>query len=163
MPTCAPSLPKNTTELKFQAERWLDVLPELRPLFHFLWEDVAVDKDRFRARCNEAMYAQMAANGFVHVITARFEGKIVGWYVMTIMVNGHYADAGLMAFCDQYFLRSEFRKGNAGLRLFQEAIKYAKSKGAQKFYTSHKIHRDRSGLMKLLGFKATDVIYSKLL
>jgi GNAT superfamily N-acetyltransferase len=109
------------------------------------------------------MYAQMDANGFVHVIVGRSEGKIVGWYVMTIIVNGHYADAGLMAFTDMYFVMPEFRKGNAGLRLFQTAIDYAKGRGCVKFYTSHKLHRDRSSMMKLLGFKATDMIYSRVL
>ena len=109
------------------------------------------------------MYAQMDANGFLHLITARFEGKLVGCYLMNIIVNGHYADAGLMAFTDLYFLHPDYRKGSNGFQLFQFAIDYAKSKGCQKFYTSHKLHRDRSGMLKMLGFKPTDMIYSRLL
>jgi hypothetical protein len=149
--------------VSFQVEKWSDCLPELRKLFPLLWDDVAVDKDRFRARCNEPMYATMEQNGFIHLITARFGKKLVGYFVMNIIANGHYADAGLMAFTDMYFLLPEFRKGTSGIGLFSFAIEYAKSKGCAKFYTSHKLHRDRSSLMKLLGFKPTDMIYSKTL
>jgi hypothetical protein len=109
------------------------------------------------------MYSTMEANGFLYLVTARFGTALVGFFAMNIIVNGHYADAGPMAFTDMYFLIPAFRKGSTGIGLFRFAIDYAKSKGCEKFYTSHKLHRDRSTMMKLLGFKATDIVYSKVL
>jgi hypothetical protein len=150
-------------KVTFQVEKWSDCIAELRPIYDLLWADVAIDKDRFKARCNEPMYKTMEDNGFLHLVTARFGKALVGCFQMTLIVNGHYADAGVMAFTDLYFLAPAFRKGSMGIQLFRFAEKYAKSKGCEKFYTSHKIHRDHSSLMKLLGFKPTDMIYSKVI
>lgn len=149
--------------MQFQLEAWSAALPELRPLFARLWDEVAIDKDRFTAECAEAKYAALDAQGILHLATAREEGKLCGYFLVFLTPNAHYADAGLMGFTDMYFLLPEFRKGNTGLRLFSFMEETLRTRGVVKFYTSHKLHRDRSAMLKTLGFKATDIVYSKVL
>ena len=150
-------------KLAFQVEQWSDALPELRSMFSMLWDDVAVDKDRFVAICDETKYAQCEAAGLLHLVTARSEGLLVGYFCMLVNPNPHYFGAGLMAFTDMYFLLPQFRKGNAGVKLFSFMEETLRAKGVVKAYTSHKLHRDRSTMLEGLGWKPTDQIYSKVL
>ena len=149
--------------LTFQVEKWSDALFELRPLFSLLFEDVGVDKDRFTAECDEAKYAALDAAGILHLVTARNGKELAGFFLMFITPNAHYKNAGLMAFTDMYYLKSEFRRGNSGLRLFSFMEKTLRELGVVKCYSSHKIHRDRSAMMKLLDWKPLDIVYSKVL
>jgi hypothetical protein len=147
----------------FQVEKWAEALPELRPLFHLLWDDVAVDKDRFVAKCDEEKYAACNAIGMLHLVTARSEGRLVGYFVMLVNPNPHYLGAGLMAFTDMYFLLPEFRKGTTGVKLFSFMEESLREKGVVKAYTSHKLHRDRGTMLQMLGWTPTDMVYSKVL
>lgn len=128
-----------------------------------LWEDVAIDKDRFKAKIDERIYKELEAKGVLHLVTARKEGKLVGIYLAFLVLNPHYAGQGFMAFTDAYYLAPECRKGNIGMRFFSFVEKAWKAKGCVKAYTSHKIHRDRSAMMKELGWRAQDVMYTKIL
>lgn len=149
--------------MQFQVEAWSDALPELRHIFPLLWEDVAVDKERFRAKCDEAKYAQLESIGMLHLVTARDGGELVGFFLVFITPNAHYFGQGDMAFTDMYFVNPERRRGNIGLKLFSCMEQTLRAKGVVKIYSSHKIHRDRSAMFKLLGYKATDTVYSKCL
>jgi GNAT superfamily N-acetyltransferase len=149
--------------IKFQVEPWARVLPELKPLFSELWEDVAVDKDRFRAECDEEKYATLDRVGLLHVVTARKDDQVIGYFVVLVQPNPHYKDAGLMAFTDMYYLAPAHRKGLLGLQLFSFMERSLKRRGVVKFYTSHKLHRSRASMFALLGFKPTDIVYSKIL
>lgn len=149
--------------MTFQTEEWSKALPELRPLFSLLWADVAVDQDKFMAKCDEEKYAALDKLGMLCLVTMRSGEKLAGFYLVFITPNGHYFGAGPMAFTDMYYILKEFRKGNAGLKLFAFAEETWKAKGCVKAYTSHKLHRDRSAMLKALGWKATDMVYSKCL
>lgn len=150
-------------EISFQVEKWSDALPELRQLFLLLWSDVAVDKDRFVAKCDEEKYAALEKLNMLCLVTARDAGALIGYYLVFITPNGHYHGAGLMAFTDMFYLLPQFRRGNIGLRLFTFAEKVWREKGCVKAYSSNKLHRSRPGIFKALGWKATDMIYSKVL
>jgi GNAT superfamily N-acetyltransferase len=147
----------------FQLERFTEILPELRPLFPLLWDDVAVDKERFVVKCDEPRYLELDRLGMLHLVTAREGEKLIGYFLMLVWGNPHYADSGPMGFTDMYFIRPEYRKGSIGVQLFTFMEDSLKARGVVKMYTSHKVHRDRSRLMTLLGWKAVDVVYSKVI
>lgn len=150
--------------MQFRVEQWSEALPELRPLFARLWNDVALDKDKFVAECDEGKYAQLEEKGVLHLVVARTEqGQVAGYHLSFINENGHYKGAGPMAFTDMYFVKDEFRKGNFGLRLFDRVEQTLREIGVVKIYSSHKLHRDRSAMFAVLGYKPTDVIYTKVL
>lgn len=150
--------------LKFQTEKWAEALPELLPLFDDLWADVAVDQDRFKAKCDEARYAACDAAGLIHLVTARSGTKeLAGYYCSFVNTNPHYLGQGLMAFTDMYYLKPEFRRGTNGLKLFAFTEESLRERGVVKIYTSHKVHRDRRAMLEGLGFKPLDAVYSKVL
>lgn len=149
--------------MRFQLEEWNDALPVLRPLFARLWDDVAIDKERFVAECDEKKYAALNEQRILHLVTARDREKVVGFFLCFVTPNAHYDGAGDMAFTDMYYLLPQYRKANIGIRLFVFMENTLRERGVVKFYTSHKLHRDRSAMMKFLGFKATDIVYSKVI
>jgi GNAT superfamily N-acetyltransferase len=146
----------------FKVEQWSDVLHELRPLFSLLWEDVALDKERFVAKHDDVKYTALDKAGILHLVTARLDGTLIGYFVSMLTPNPHYVDAGLMAFTDQYYIIPEYRKGNTGLKLFAFVEKCWLEKGVVKAYNSHKLHRDRGPMFRMLGWKPTDLIYTKV-
>ena len=149
--------------IRFQVEKWSECLPEIRPIAHLLWEDVAIDKDRFEAKIGEQRYAELEKIGMLHLVTARDGKKLAGIYLVFLTPNAHYDGQGLMAFTDAYYLLPEYRTGNIGMKMFAFAEARWKEKGCVKAYTSHKIHRDRSKMLKELGWTASDIIYSKVI
>jgi GNAT superfamily N-acetyltransferase len=149
--------------MRFQREEWRTALAELRPLFARLWDDVAIDKERFIAECDEEKYAKLDEQKILHLVTAREEAKLAGFFLCFVWPNAHYLGAGDMAFTDMYYVLPAYRKANVGIRLFAFMEETLRERGVVKFYTSHKLHRDRSAMMKLLGFKATDIVYSKVI
>jgi GNAT superfamily N-acetyltransferase len=150
-------------KVTFQVEQWSAALPQLRPLFSLLWADVAVDKDRFVAKCDESKYKILEDAGALHLCTMRNDGELVGYYAALILPNPHYFGQGLMVYTDMYYLLKEYRRGNLGLRFFAFCEQEWRKRGAVKAYSSHKLHRDRSKMFKTLGWKPTDMIYSKVL
>jgi predicted GNAT superfamily acetyltransferase len=146
-----------------QTEKWSEALPELRPLFSQLWNDVAVDKDRFVAKCEEGKYKALEDSGALCLTTMRSDGALIGYYVALILPNPHYEGQGLMAYTDMFWLNPECRLANLGLRLFQFSENVWRERGVVKAYSSFKIHRSRMKMFDALGWKATDVIVSKVM
>lgn len=150
--------------MRFQVEPWSVAIAEMRPLFARLWDDVALDKDRFVAECDEERYAKLEEQGMIHLVTARTDvGVLAGFYACFVMPHLHYLGAGLFAFTDMYFLKKEHRVGNIGMRLFTFLEESLRVRGVVKLYTSHKAHRDRSKMLLALGYKLADNVYSKVL
>ena len=149
--------------ITFHVEQWSDALAELLELFPLLWDDVAIDKDRFVADCDVDKYAALEKAGILHLVTARDGVLLAGFFLMFVTPNAHYRGSGLMAFTDLYFLLPNYRRGNTGLKMFAFMEETLRAKGVVKMYSSHKIHRDRSAMFKFLGWTASDVVYSKCL
>jgi GNAT superfamily N-acetyltransferase len=149
--------------MQVQVEAWKDALPELLNLFPLLWEDVAVDKDKFRAQCDQSKYAALDQMGILHLVTAREAKRLVGYFLVFVQENAHYKGQGLMAFTDMYFLLPDYRGGGNGLKLFSFMEKTLREKGVVKIYSSHKNHREHEQMFKFLGYQPTDTIYSKCL
>lgn len=149
---------------KFQVEKWSEALPEMRPLFHLLWDEVALDKDKFVSVCNEDTYSNMENLGMLHVVTARTnQHYLIGYHVSFVTPHPHYKDVGPMAFTDMYVTRKEYRKGGLGAKLLMFLEQSLRERGVIKAYLSHKVAHDRSALFQALGWQPSDAVYCKYL
>lgn len=145
----------------FHVEPWRPFFEEARPLMQRHWEEIAVDQGTIKLSLNEERYQAMADGGILHVLAARADGALVGYYIAFLLPHVHYQDAGLMAFTDIYFMLPEFRRGSAGIRLFVEAEKSLRARGVVKTYLSTKVHKDNGPIFEKLGWKLTDRVYTK--
>jgi GNAT superfamily N-acetyltransferase len=76
----------------------------------------------------------------------------------------HYKST-LHGLVDLYYLLPAYRKGRAGIRLFQEAERALRAWGVVKLQTATKLHAhlDMSRLLAWLGYTNVEKVYSKLL
>ena len=149
--------------ITFQVEKWASYYPDAEPLMPQHWREMAMDQDRIKLSLDVPKYEQMEHNGVLHILTARDDGMLVGYYLAFIFPHFHYADAGLMAFTDIYWLKPEYRKGPTGALLFIEAERSLKARGVTKAYNSCKIHQDHTALFERLGWIPTDICFTKYL
>lgn len=138
-----------------QSEKWTDVIDEMRPLFAGHFRELGVNQHQLDAVADEARYAELERLGILFLLTVRFEGALVGYFVGFIMPHLHYLGAGLWAMTDMYYVQPGFRSG-AGLKLFRAFKQLAREKGCRFAVTSCKVHEDHSALLEKLGAKWTD-------
>jgi GNAT superfamily N-acetyltransferase len=147
--------------ITFQVETLSDWLAEIDSLQDDHFNEVATSKDKLGGpNLNIAAYAEMEARGALHIVIARSEGKMVGYYVAFVTPHLHYAHS-LTALTDVYYLMPKMRKGSNGIKLFQEAERTLKKRGVQRIFSGTKLHKDVGRLFKYLGWTPTELLHTK--
>lgn len=149
--------------ITFHVERWREFAPDGQALFPKHWEDLALDRDKIDLAVDSAKYEQMDDLGILHIVTARKEGRLIGYFLSFLMAHPHYKNAGLMAVADVYYLLPEARPGGTGAKLFAAVENFLRERGVVKAYISCKIHQDHTKLFTRLGWKPTDISFTKYL
>lgn len=151
------------THLSFQVEAFSAVQPELLPLFPRHWEELALDKEEVPLDPDWARYAQMEATGAISMVTARENGRLVGYCIMLLGPGLHYRTC-YDAKMDIFWIAPE-QRGHAmpGLRLFRAVEKELRRRGVQRVYLGSKLHKDVGRLFVALGYHPVETWYSKML
>jgi hypothetical protein len=149
--------------IEIQVERWADVLLEMWDLFPLHWDEMALDKDEIRIDMDIERYAKLDEMNMIHVTTVRDHGLIVGYAICFIIRHMHYANAGEMALADMYWLAPPYRKGLTGIKMFKVMEQSLRERGIVRAHMSCKVHQDHTRLFEKLGWKLTDLTFSKML
>lgn len=152
--TCTSSL-----QTTYQVEPVDSFVLEATPLIYEHWQELGLDLD-LRGDPDFDKMSMLEKAGMWHVLTARHEGKLVGYLWALISPHLHYRNSGLMLIVDAYFVLPEYRRGTGlGLLKFMEA--YAHEKKAIKIYLTCKVHKDQSKLFEALGYRLSDYAFTK--
>lgn len=146
----------------YQAEAWAAFREDVRVLLPQHWEEIALDRAKVPLDVDWPRYDALAAAGALHCVTAREDGRLIGYHVAIVSGHLHYAST-LHGFTDVYFLLPEARAGRTGLRLFQEVERQMRALGVKKLFTGTKLHLDQSRLLEHLGYRRTEYLYTKLI
>jgi len=150
--------------LRFQTETWDDLWRDGQDIFPVHYRELSLHQDRVPLGMDDELYRGMEARGNLHVLTAREDGRLVGYYLAIVIKNHpHNKDAGKVANCDMFYMLPEFRKGGAGAKLILMAEKSLREKGVTKVSMSVKLHQNHGRLLEALGWEATDLMFQKLL
>lgn len=149
--------------MTFQVERWQEFWRDCQWLTPIHWQEAALDKDVIKLSIVPENYAACDEKGILHIVTARYGPRMVGYFVANVVIHPHYKDAGLMAFTDMYFIHPDFRRGGNGAKLLLEVERTLRERGVVKIYLSTKVHENKSELLKKLGYKPADLSFTKLL
>lgn len=128
-------------------------------LIYAHWQELGLDLDLEIAPDFEKMKI-LEKLGMFKVLTARSEGRLVGYLLAVINAHLHYRTSAPMFIVDAYYIAPEHRDGT-GARMMYFAESIAKSIGAIKIYTSCKVHRDHSKLFLALGYRLSDYAFTK--
>ena len=141
--------------ITFQEETYSNVIEEMKPLVKLQWKEIGVfDKERIPLKPNWEWYQILADKKNLHIITARNNQRLIGYYVSIITPHIHYMDT-LIAENDVLYLQKEYRKGLTGYKLIKFAVEQLKSK-VQIIILSMKAKQSFLPLADRLGFKLTD-------
>lgn len=143
----------------FQTESVEQFVLEATPLIYEHWQELGLDLD-LRGDPDFDKMAILEKAGLWYVLTARHEGKLVGYLWALVSPHLHYRNSGLMLIVDAYYVKSEYRRGTGiGLLKFMET--FANQKQAIKIYLTCKVHKDQTKLFTALGYRLSDYAFIK--
>lgn len=149
--------------ITYQTEKLAAFFMDAKYIFPEHYEELSLNKSVAKQKLDIPRYEHLEENNALHIATVRDEGKIVGYFVSFLMPHLHYADAGRMGYCDMYYVLKSHRIGGIGARLLCFVEKCMKELGIIKLYWSFKVHQDHGALFEALGFKPSDMMYTKVL
>lgn len=150
---------EQAARVQYAVEPYGDAIAEMRELYHEHWQEIALDKDEIKLEPDYAKYAALAAVNILHLVTARIDGKIIGYHMSLIYPHLHYKSS-LTCFTDVFYVKPEFRLGMIGYNLLKFFRDSVKAKGVQKVYMNTKLSHDIDILLRRLGFKAIERVYT---
>ncbi len=132
-----------------------EFLPLLKEHYAELWKhrDIPLSPDFQR-------YYAMSQAGMLHIVTARSEGKLIGYCVSMLMKGLHYSGAGF-ASVDIVYLDREYRKGLVAYRMLEFMESDLKGKGITFIQHHVKPEPDFSPLLSRMGFEDFEKIMMK--
>ena len=148
--------------IEYKEETFDQVIDEIKPLLEDHWEEIALNKEVIKLNPNYEMYEKLCNSGVMKIITARNDGKLIGYCICIIAYNLHYKDS-LTATNDIFFISKDYRKGSTGVKLFIKNEEILKSYGVQRLIMNTKVHQDVGAIFERLGYKQTERVFGKLI
>jgi GNAT superfamily N-acetyltransferase len=148
--------------ITYQQESIASCKGEVEHLLYLHWEEIALNKEVIKLNPDWDAYYELEDTGSLKIFTARFDGELVGYFVVLCRKHLHYVDH-LFAFNDLIYLRKDHRKGFTGAKLMKFAEKCLREDGVSVVIVNTKRHKPFDSLLEWLGYKHTENIYSKLL
>ncbi len=149
--------------LTFQAERFADAADEIRALVGEHWREVTSYPEERPLDVDWERFHTLDDAGMLMTLTARTQaGELVGYVVHLIYRSLHYRYV-LMASDDAHFLKREYRKGNAGMRMIRaaEAELIRRGVGSITWHSKTRADIDRQKLFERLGYHAHERLFIK--
>jgi len=156
-----PSPPR----LTFQWEHFTAISREVLPLWKMHYREIALDQDIIPLDPDWENYFVCDENEILHILTARFNGKLVGYIFNLVGGHNHYTSTRF-AHTEMFWLHPRFRKGWEGVRMFQENLRGLKAREVVMTSINFKLHFKNARVGKLLarlGYEATDIVMRKRL
>ena len=144
----------------FKVETYHEVIEEMKPLFDQHWEEIAIHQDKIKLNPDYSRYEELDSTGMLHIVTARDEGKLVGYFISFLEYHLHYKDH-IFASNDICFLLPEYRHAEAGIGLFQYAERNLKDIGVSVIMIHMKTHAPFDTLCEVLEYENVERTYSK--
>ena len=146
-----------SSAVHFAIEKFSDAYPEAGPLMELHWQEIAKNKGLLKLNPDVARYEAIEKN--ILLVTARAGGRLVVYFLWVLVTHSHYKEV-LVAEEDLHFLLPEFRRGLTGYLFVKAACRFAMDCGAKLLVVREKIGHEHPALMKRIGFKPTDVVYT---
>ncbi len=132
------------------------------PLLIRHYEEIALNKDIIKFNPNWDMYEKYESIGALKIYTAREDGIMIGYFVVSVAPNLHYQDH-IFAQNDIIYIAPEHRKGFTGWKLIKFAEEKLKEYGASILMINVKRHKPFDKLLDRLGFENIENVFSKRL
>lgn len=147
----------------FREEKFLECFDEAAPLLRQHWEEIARNRDRVPLAPNVPGYIQAEERGQFCVVTARHEGRLVGYAADFVSPPPHYSET-IFAESDIFWLAPAFRGRGVGVRLMLAREEALRARRAVIVHTRAKIEHPQAGrLLSHLGHAPIETVFAKVL
>lgn len=146
--------------MQFQLEPVQSLISELLPLIKKHWQEVELNQSKIALNPDWEMYKTLEDYGQLKFFTARDNGKLVGYYSLTMGVSVHHKDHKF-ATSDVIYLDEEYRSGFNALKLIKYVESNLKQFGVSFVMISTKAHKPFSVLLERMGYGLNEQIFSK--
>ena len=148
--------------MTYEHESYATIAEEIRPLLRRHWEAIANDKEAVPLDVDEEKYRALDSAGLLVIITARVDGRLVGYIAAILSPHLHYRST-LFATFDVFWMEPEFRSGLNGVGLFMRMLLQLKAAGVVKVVGQSKVGsgRDVSAIYRALGFEQAEILYTR--
>jgi GNAT superfamily N-acetyltransferase len=148
-------------EITFAKEPFAAAYREASELLAMHYEEIAPYRDLFKINCNIAAYEKLEQAGTLQVVTARHDGRLVGYFLFLVARHPHYNDT-VVANEDMKFLHPDYR-GGTGFRLIAFAENLARQLGCKVIFQRSKAKSEHGPMYRRMGYELMDEIYAKRL
>ena len=145
----------------FAKEPFRDMEAELAELAPDHWEEVG--RPDIPLDINWGLLHILEDAGALHVLTARDDGELVGYVIHVAAPATHY---NIIQACDDgHYLKPEYRKGWAGMRMIRAAEEMLRDLGVKtiSYHQKTRPDIDKGAVFERLGYELTERIYRKVL
>ena len=131
-------------------------------LIQMHYDEIALHKEVIPLDPDWNRYDLLEAAQDLACITARDDGKMIGYSVFFLQNHIHYKSTR-MAFNDVLYLHPDYRKGRTGIKLIQHSEDHLKWLGIKKVVWHIKKANDFSPILQRMGYGSEEVVMAKIL
>jgi GNAT superfamily N-acetyltransferase len=146
--------------MEFAEERAVFAKKEMQSLLDLHWELIALNKDKIKLNPDWNQYIKLNDAGIIKLFTARKNGKLVGYFAVSVSPSLHYKDH-IYAVNDVIFIHPDHRDGSAGYKLIKYAEQRLSNMGVSLMMINTKTHQPFDKLLERMGFNLIERVYSK--
>lgn len=147
--------------MQFQQETVYEVMLDADGLMEQHYQELAAHRGHGGFAVDWRAYAALESAGLLVAVTARDEGKLVGYCGFVLAPNLHFAGVRV-AQNTTLFLQKEHRQGMAGVRFLKYAERAARGRGANKVLWHVTPENDFSPILARLGYADEGKLMGKL-
>lgn len=145
--------------ITYQVEKFTAIQPEIEPHVDAHWNEFASDKDAFGMDVDWALYESLCRGEKLHVITARRDGVLIGYFGVILTTHPHRRTV-LSANSTFLYAAPGPIRGLIIRGLVTESIKYFNNLGVQLYNYRSKNTHNIGKILEKMGFKAIETVYS---
>ena len=124
------------------------------------WEEVAANKEKVDFNPDYDKYKVIEDTGSLHIVTARKEGVLIGYFVSFLTPSIHYKDH-VFALNDVLYVAEKYRGGSVAFKMFIFAESHLKKLGVSVIFIHMKVYAPFDKLCLKLGYTNVERSYSK--
>jgi GNAT superfamily N-acetyltransferase len=148
--------------IEFGVEGFDQARSEIKGLISLHYEEIALNKEVIPLDPDWDRYKTLIANKLAYLITARDDGKLIGYSIFFVTNHLHYKST-LYANNDLLYLHPNYRKGMIGPRLIQYSEQFLKALGVSKILWHVKFNKDFTRILHHMGYVDEDIIVGKII
>ncbi len=146
--------------MKYQHEKYNDVIEELKPHLHEHYKEVAMYQDKIDFDPNYEAYEAAQENDMLYVYTMRDDGELAGYNIFFVQAHPHYK-SDIFAVNDIVYIAPNYRHKSDTVEFFQYCENELKELGVSVITYHMKVLKTFEMLMKGLGMDHAEHSYTK--